>query len=60
MKINPFYFSENILKHFKTFEYYTPPKVKTAIEVKDYINLKSLPTSNKTIQPQIEDNKIKS
>ncbi|EFX72177.1 hypothetical protein DAPPUDRAFT_227633 [Daphnia pulex] len=52
--------SGNILKHFKTFEYYKPPKVKTAIEVKDYIDLKSLPVAKETVQPQIEDHKIKS
>ncbi|KAI9565759.1 hypothetical protein GHT06_009551 [Daphnia sinensis] len=52
--------SENILKYFRTFEYYQPPKVKTSIQAKDYITFKSLPTPQDKDKPQIGEDSLKS
>ncbi|KAK4018163.1 protein NDUFAF4 homolog [Daphnia magna] len=52
--------SENILKYFKTFEYYQPPKVKTHIQAKDYITFKSLPTAQDKDKPLLGENSLKS
>lgn len=62
LHIRFFFFLENILKYFRTFEYYQPPsKTKAKISVKDYINLKSLPLMSKPNKDdQVETQRIKS